>query len=208
MGTIVPVMSTCQRSIIAEALFPKAKRRILSILFSRPEQSFYLRELIRKADVGRGAVQREVQSLTEAGILSMKRIGNQVHYSANPKLPVYEELASLFKKTLGQAGLIQERLSTLQGIDAALIYGSTVRGEETVLSDIDLLIIGDVTLSEINSALAPIELDLGRAINPSLYRKNEFRKKMKDGNHFLSTVFRNPREVIIDDSEIFGKLEE
>ena len=90
------------RTSLADALFTATQQRVLALLFGEPERSFYTSELIQRAGVGSGAVQRELKRLVESGLVTVKRIGNQKHYQANPASPVFEELRSLVRKTVGQ----------------------------------------------------------------------------------------------------------
>ena len=85
---------------LADALFTTTQQRVLSLLFGEPGRSFYTSELIDRIGAGSGAVQRELKRLAESGLVTVKPIGNQKHYQANPDSPVFEELCSLVKKTL------------------------------------------------------------------------------------------------------------
>ena len=181
---------------------------MLTLLFSSPEKSFYLREIIRSASVGRGSIQREVKNLCDVGIIHRTLIGNQTHYQANRDLPVYNELRSFVMKTSGLAGLIERSLRNVDGIDSVLIYGSAASGRDTADSDVDLLIVGNVKLSIVSQAMAVAEKKLARVVNPTIYRKSEFKKKIEEKNHFLTTVMKNPREVIFDECGHFEYLED
>ena len=108
--------------------------------------------------------------MTQAGLLTVKRIGNQTHYQANPVSPIYNELVSISRKTFGLADIIRQALqaddslfangSSLvkDSIQYAFIYGSIAKGEDTAQSDIDLMIIGDdIAYTDMMNLLIPIE---------------------------------------------------
>lgn len=84
----------------AEALFTKAQRRILGMIFSNPERSHYANEIVRGAGVGIGAALRELERLANAGLIVVARIGNQKHFQANRNSPVFEELRGIARKLL------------------------------------------------------------------------------------------------------------
>lgn len=217
MGTTLPVMgnpTTAKRTrpargkattantaptSLADALFTATQQRVLALLFGEPGRSFYTSELIDRIGAGSGAVQRELKRLAESGLVTVKRIGNQKHYQANPDSPVLEELCSLVRKTVGLAGLIRETLEPLADrIRFATIYGSIAKGTDTAASDIDLLIVADgVTLEEVYRVLAPVEEKLGRKINPTLYTPGEFEKRKTAGNPFLSRVLSDEHLVLM-----------
>lgn len=82
--------------IILEALFCKTRRSILGLLFRQPDEAFFVRKIIRMADVSPGAAQRELKRLSEAGIILRSSKDNHVYFQANPACPAYIELRSLF----------------------------------------------------------------------------------------------------------------
>src|SRR3954468_20735255 len=84
---------------VADALFPKTKQRVLSLLFGQPDRSFGTVELIDLAHSGRGAVQRELELLAHAGLIDTEVVGLQKRYRANRSSPVYEELRRIVEKT-------------------------------------------------------------------------------------------------------------
>ncbi len=175
---------------LADALFTATQQRVLALLFGEPDRSFYTSELIDRIGAGSGAVQRELKRLSESGLVTVKRIGNQKHYQANPDSPVFEELCSLVRKTVGLAGPIREALEPLADrVRFATIYGSVAKGTDTAASDIDLLIVADgVTLEDVYRVLVPVEEALGRKINPTLYTPEEFEERKASGNPFLSRL--------------------
>ena len=89
---------------LADALFTATQQRVLALLFGEPDRSFYTSELIDRIGAGSGAVQRELKRLAESGLVTVKRIGNQKHYQANPDSPVYAELRGLVQKAVGPPG--------------------------------------------------------------------------------------------------------
>ena len=61
----------------------------------------------------------------------------------------------------------------------------------------DLLLVGDVTFSEVTSALGEAQDILGREINPAVYPPREFQSKLREGHHFLTSVSKEPRIFLI-----------
>lgn len=86
---------------LSNALFSNVQQRVLAVIFSHPERSFYTSEIIRNVHSGTGAVERELSRLQRSGLVSVKRIGNQKHYRANRESPIFGELRSIVLKTIG-----------------------------------------------------------------------------------------------------------
>jgi predicted nucleotidyltransferase len=192
---------------LSETLFGKTRRAVLSILYGHAEDSFYLRQLARMTGVGMGALQRELRQLSEAGIIRQDRVGRQIFFKANPECPIFEELRSLVIKTFGVADLLREALSPLAGrIRLAFIFGSVARGEPSRGSDIDVMVIGNVTLRDIVGRLGALQEKLSREINPVVYPVDEFRSKVSANDHFLNTVIKEAKDFLIGDSDELERL--
>lgn len=209
-GTIAPIMSTALKiDQLGTTLFGKTRRAILALLFSHVDESLYLRQLTRSAGVGMGAVQRELKALVDAGILNRNVRGHQVYYQANSQSPVFKELKSLVMKTAGVGDVLRTALSPLADrIGAAFIYGSIARGEERKSSDIDVLIVGNVTFAEVTAALSSAQETIGREINPTVYPLTEFLSKVRTGHHFLTTVLGGEKLFLIGDKDELERMVE
>jgi len=181
-------------SSLGDALFPKTRQKVLAVLYGKPERSYYRNELFRRVGAGRGAVVRELTGLCEAGIITESRLGNQVHFQANPNCPIFDELRGIVIKSFGIADVLRERLSELlPNIEQAFVYGSIAKGTEDADSDIDVLIVSDdLTYSEIMATLEPSERQLHRVINPTIYSAKEYKKKRRS-KAFLKRVMEQPK---------------
>jgi len=192
---------------LSRTLFSKTRRAVLSLLYSHVDDAFYVRQIVRAASVGLGAVQRELKQLSEAGIIQRIVRGHQVYYQANPLCPVFEELKKLVVKTVGVGAALQAALTPLADrINVAFIYGSIARSEERRQSDVDVLVVGKVTFAEVVSSFSEAQKAIGREINPTVYPPAEFRSKVAAGHHFLSTVLRGPMLFLVGDKRGLARL--
>lgn len=98
---------------IATTLFGQTRRNVLALLFGRPDEDFYLREVVRHTCAGMGAVQRELAALTESGLITRKPRGKHVYFQANRQSPVFDEIRSLIDKTAGVADVVRSALQDL-----------------------------------------------------------------------------------------------
>jgi len=184
---------------LADALFSQTQQRVLGLLFGQPDRSFYLTELIRLIGAGRGAVQRELARLERSGLVTVSAVGTQKHFKAEPTSPLFDELCSIARKTVGLAEPLREALAPLaSGIRAAFVYGSVAKRQDTASSDIDVMILGDrVSYPEVYSALEPLSGALGRTVNPTVMRIDDYRKRIEDGPAFVARVNAQPKLWII-----------
>jgi uncharacterized protein len=183
---------------LAETLFSKNRQAVLALLYGHPDQAFYLRQLVRAVGGGHGAVQRELKTLSQAGILRRTTQNHQVFFQANPECPVFEELKNLIVKTAGAADVLKAALAPLANrIQVALLYGSMARAEQKQESDVDVLVIGDVAFREVVAALADAQSKLRREVNPLVYAPNDFRSTISSSRHFLSSVLKTKKVFLI-----------
>ena len=183
---------------ISTALFPKARRAVLGLLYGHPDQSYYLRQIVDLTGLGVGHVQREVNRLAEAGILHRSNVGRHVFFQADETCPIYKELHGIVTRTVGGAAVIAGALQPLADrIDVAFIFGSVARGEERQASDLDLMVVGDVTFAELADAMRAAEGHIRRNINVTVYPAKELRDKLASGRHFLTTVMRQEKIFVL-----------
>lgn len=209
LGTIIPklgiYMTAPASSSLADALFTSTQQKVLGLLFGQPDRSFFVTQVMELAKSGRGAVQRELQRLESSGLVSVQMRGNQKHYQANSDSPLFEEICSIVRKTVGLEEPLRVAIESLpETVHLALVYGSVAKRTDTSASDVDLLIVADeLTLEEVYAALSPAEDLLDRKVNPTLYSSEEFNRRRARGNSFLKRVLDGP--VIVLSGSIDGQ---
>ncbi|MBS7807150.1 nucleotidyltransferase domain-containing protein [Variovorax sp. PCZ-1] len=180
---------------ISDALFPLVRQRVLALLFGRAERSFYANEVIALAQSGSGAVQRELAALSEAGLLTVTRVGNQRHYQANSASPVYAELHGLVLKTSGLADVLRAALLPLAAqISGAFVYGSVAKQTAGASSDVDVMMVSEtLSYAEAFAALEGAAASLARPVNPTLYTPAEFTRRVAQDRVFIKRVLEQQK---------------
>jgi len=192
---------------LASSLFSNTLRAVLGLLFVGGNPSYHVREIERRSGSALGAIQRELARLTKAGILVKQKQGNQVYYRANSDCPIYHELRGLVLKTMGITEQLRAALESLRHkIRFAAIYGSFAIATETATSDVDLFIIGEVSLLDVVTSLSDVRAGIGREINPTVYPPEEYRKRLKERNHFLTSLKTEPMIYLIGDARELERL--
>lgn len=202
-GTIDPEMGT--PSLLSRTLFGRTRGAVLGVLYGHADESFYLRQLARRTGISFGPVQRELRQLVDGGLVKKKTIGNQTFYSANPASPVFTEMRSLVAKTVGVHDVLFEALRPLKRkINLAFVYGSVARSREASLSDVDLMVVGDVDFGDVVEYLGEAQKTLGREINPTVYSVREFASKIR--TNFLKAVLSEKKLFLIGDEHVLREL--
>ncbi len=192
---------------LSEALFTTTQQKVLGLLFGKPDQSFYANEIARWAQVGKGSLMRELERLQQAGVLTLTRQGNQTHYQANPDCPIYAELLGIARKTFGIAEPLREALQPFaEQITWAFVYGSIAKGSANASSDIDLMLIGEgLYYGEVMERLMPLEEQLGRVLNPTLYTPGDWAAKRAAENSFVVRVAQQDKINLMGQNPLESK---
>ncbi|MEN6371542.1 MAG: nucleotidyltransferase domain-containing protein [Armatimonadota bacterium] len=176
----------------------KTRIDLLKIFLLGDNRRFYLRELVAKTGLAQGSVQRELAQLLKAGILTKETSGRQTYYQLDPLCPIIPELRSIFIKTVGVVDAIKEALQPeIKSIRTAFIFGSFATGEVRPESDIDLFIIGSITLRKLTSLLK--SANVSRVINPIVMSEDEFNFRKNEDDHFITSLINSPKLFLIGD---------
>jgi DNA-binding transcriptional ArsR family regulator len=187
-----------RRPSTLDALFTTPRQGILAATLMEPERWWYLSDLARYLSVHHATLQRELARLTKAEILLTRRDGNRAYYRANTDSPIFPELRNLLTKTAGLVDALREVLRPFEKVvEIAFVYGSVARATEVSESDVDLMIVGRVSLKALVTGLREVEQRLRRPVNPSVYGKAEFAKKVASGNQFLRNVLDQEKLFVV-----------
>ena len=191
---------------ISSTLFPGYRRRVLGLLLLHPDEALHGREIARRTGLPSGTLTRELVRLAHVGLLKREKRGNQFVYSAERTSPVFEELASILRKTSGLAEVLAQALGPAEDrIKIAFIYGSLARGQERAGSDIDLIVVGDIGFADAVKLLHASQRVLGREINPKVYSLKEWAAKRSAPDAFLRDVLPKPKIFVIGTEDELAK---
>lgn len=198
MGTrrkTVPKRAPLRPTGVADALFTKGQQRVLGVLFGNANRSYYTGEVIALSDTGTGAVQRVLARLESSGLVTVSHVGNQKRYQANHDAPIFQELHEIALKTFGLADIVRDALAPVASrLEAAFIFGSTAKGEDSATSDIDLMVVsGTLGYGDIFLHLEDAAARLGRRINPTIYSRAALTRGIKERNAFVTRVLAQPK---------------
>ena len=183
--------------MLAKLFGSEARVKVLSLFMLNAGSEYYLREIAQKTGLAVRSVQRAVESLVGIQILERESRGNSVYFHLNDGHPIADDLKAIFLKTVGLGDLLRDSLSQQKNIEVAFIYGSIAKGEEAAESDIDLAIIGSISPRDLTSELSELENRVGREINATVFSPKEWGARAESGDHFVATLLREPRIMLI-----------
>jgi uncharacterized protein len=181
---------------LAELLSSRARAEIFRLLFSGTGEELHVREIERRSGLNDSTLRQELRKLVRLDLVQSRRDSNRVYYRAKTESPLYPEIRNLVLKTSGLSDVLKSALKDKR-IHVAFVFGSIARGEEKAGSDVDLMVIGQLGLRDLSRLLSGIEEKIGREVNPHVLREEEFRKRIRAKEHFVSSVMETPKIFII-----------
>ncbi|MHB1326075.1 MAG: nucleotidyltransferase domain-containing protein [Thermoleophilia bacterium] len=183
--------------MLSTLITSKVRVEIITWFFSHPGERFYYRQLIDILNASKQSIQNELARLESAGLLSSQKEGNIRFYWVNTDFLLYQEIKSMILKTVGVGDELRKAFVEIGEVRSAFIYGSVAKNLEDARSDIDVMIVGNVTVDAVHKALMKTEEHLGREVNYSIFSPGEWKKKMKDKTAFVSNVARGQKIFLI-----------
>lgn len=163
-----------------------------------PTRWIHLRELARLTASAPGTLKKEVDALVDAGLLIARHVGNQNQFCANVAHPVFSDLAALIKKTIGLADVLAQALLPLSPhIHSAFVFGSVARSADNDQSDVDVMLLGDLSFSQAVHALYAAQETIGREINPKVMAVQEWYTQVASASPFVREILRQPKIFVI-----------
>jgi predicted nucleotidyltransferase len=187
----------------------KLRSKVLGWLFTHPDERYFVRQLTKLIKEDSTNVSRELARLEQAGILVSTTEGKQKYYQANRQSPLFDELHGLMLKTVGVADIIKKALEPrMADIKLAFIFGSLAKKSENRFSDIDLLVVGNITFGEVVDLISTAEGTLNRELNPVVYTLSEFNKRISENHYFISDILSGDKIFVVGDENELQSLVE
>jgi predicted nucleotidyltransferase len=180
---------------------------VLGLLLLNPDATYHVRELARLTGTSAGTLHKELTKLTQGGVLRRQDVGNQVRYSANRDCPIFDELASILRKTSGLVDVLASALGSVEkNIVLAFVFGSVARGEQQSNSDVDVMLVGSLGFADAVQALHPVQATLQREVNPVVYSVDEFRQRAAGNDSFVGEVLAKPKLFVVGNENELREL--
>jgi predicted nucleotidyltransferase len=192
-----------------DPLFSRTTQQILAAILLERNEPWYFSDLAKRLRRTPSTLQRPLDSLVRAGIVRRWAEGNRVYFGREPDCPFLPELQGILVKTVGLVEILREELRpTADKIRIAFVYGSVAKGQERAESDVDIMVIGAATLSDLSPSLHKAEKRLGRPVNATVFPPREFSAKIERKNHFLRSVLAAEKIFVLGSEHELEELKE
>lgn len=185
----------------------KTRVKLLYLFYSNTNRSFYVREITRKIDEQINSVRRELSNLLTIGIIKSDSSNNRLYYEVNQDHEFYHQLGEIFSaKTdskLSKAQSNQEkRFREIGSIKAAYLMGKFVRDSK---NDVDMVIIGDVNKTKLESLVHDLEKEEGFEINFTVLSVADYDYRETINDRFIKDIMAAKKTVIVEEKTTLDK---
>jgi DNA-binding transcriptional ArsR family regulator len=191
--------------LLSEILSSKSRAAILRLLFDGSEQELHVREIQRRSGFSVRTVRDELEKLLKLDLIQRREDGNRVYYRAKREHPLYSELVRIVIKTVGLIDVLRDALAD-ENISVAFVFGSVASGEELATSDVDLMVVGQISLREVTGLLRGTDARVGREINPFVITGPELRERLRSDDDFVARVMAGPKIFVIGTQDDLERL--
>lgn len=143
----------------------KTRLKLLLKFFLNKQVTGYLRNLEIEFGESTNAIRIELNRFETARLLNSSFSGNKKYFRANTKHPLYNELNSILRKTVGIDKITKCILSQIGELKEAYLTGELAKGKDSNIIDL-LLIGGFIDKIYVTTLIEKVE--------PSLQRKIRF----------------------------------
>lgn len=196
---------------MSELLTPKVIL-ILKTMSRNLSRWYYTRELANLSRVGVGTVSSEFNKLAKEGLVEQKSEGQEKYYKLNLTSPRTRKLCELFeidkreklyKEKRRLAWVLEDftkRVSDFAPeVQSVILFGSVARGETTLRSDVDVLVIApnseEGRFSELMDVVDRLAAEVsGRypeKLVPIVMMTKDFEKSIRDKKRFAADVLKD-----------------
>ncbi len=192
--------------MLIDLLISKVRVKVLELFLGNPQETYHVRDIVRRVDEEINAVRRELARLEKVGLLSSEWRANRRFYALKKDFIFYSELLSIINKEIGLGGQIIKNKGKLGKIKYAMISGSFVRGKPYSQNDVDLFIVGTIILPELGTLVKEEEARRDREINFTPMTEEEFNFRKNRRDPFVIGILSKPRVMLIGDEEEMVKI--
>lgn len=194
---------------LADLFGSEVRARVVAWLCASGGEPVIGRELARALDLPPMTVNDELSRLEALGLIRAgEKVGTAKPYHLNEQFPLLPGLRSIMQYAVGAIALLREKLGDRDDVDVAFIYGSIAAGDDRPESDVDVMVIGQISGRDLSGAIRAVERATRRHVNEVHYSRKEFAQRARDGGSFVPTVLDGPKVFLKGDEDELRELAE
>ncbi len=184
------------RRMLDQLLGSRTRAKVLRLLLTNPAKSYFVREISRKIHEHMNSVRRELQFLTEVGIVVATGEGQKRYYQADEKYQLFPELKALVFKA--QVMEEQALLAAIQSSGRIYLLVLTGFFVGHIDATTDILIVGSVNRQKLQRLIKSFQEHFDRDIHYTVFTRPEFDYRHAVTDRFLYSILSGPLITVVD----------
>src|SRR5260221_233923 len=186
---------------LQDFMISRVRVQILELLFTQPNEMFFVREITRQTHEEINAVRRELERMLASGLVKSEERGNRLYYYLNKNYLYFPELLRMVAKSTGLGQKLFKLRKKLGTVKFIMFSGKLVQTDISHISEVDVLVVGDIVLAELEAIMKEEERRLGREISYTVLGEDEFEFRKQRRDPFLMEVLYGTRIMIVGNEE-------
>lgn len=177
----------------------RTRAKLIKIFFGKPDESYFVRQLVRLSGEEINSVRRELLNLKTIGaVLSVKR-SNKLFYWPNKKFLFFGELVMVAFKSKSFFSELEKYKNKQVGLKKIYCSKNFVynRSPETD-QEVDMVIVGKTNFDKIGKMVSREQEKRHREINYMLMEKKEFNLRVARREPFMVDFFLKSPIVVLN----------
>ena len=192
--------------MLSSLIKSKTRVELLTWFVTHPGERFHYNQLLRILEVSPTSIQKELKELERVGFLNSQKEAHVRFYWVNQDFVLYPEIKNIILKTVGIGEELKTSLADIGDIKTAFIYGSVAKDLEDARSDIDVMVIGDISEDALHEAIMTAEGKIGREVNYTIFSSANWKKELKAKGAFVRNVAEGKKIFLIGTEDDLRRL--
>lgn len=188
---------------ISKIFWSKCRAKILEKFFLSYEawekDGFHMRGLSRDLDEQINSIKRELDNLSELGILKHKTELKKKIFYLNPRFQLLDEFITIFLKTYCPLEKVKQYFKTKTDLEL-IIVNETVKEKlmKSGKSILDIFLIWDIDKDDFNQFLASVFY--GRKVKYAIISTEDFYHRLEFGDKLIKNILTEAWNIYLKDS--------
>jgi DNA-binding transcriptional ArsR family regulator len=188
---------------LQDFMISRVRVKMLELFYTHQDEMFYVREITRSIKEEINAVRRELDRMLGAGILKSEQRGNRLYYFLNKRYAFFQELQQMVIKSSGLAKKMRRMTRKLGTVTFIMFSGKFVSRKKPRQGEVDILVVGDILLTELSLLIKEEEQRIGREINYAVFTDQEFEFRKTRRDPFIMDVLYGSRVMVVGNEDEF-----
>jgi hypothetical protein len=191
-----PAVSSSQgRNPLKDLFVSQVRVDIFKLFLLNPNSQYHVRDITRRVDTEINAVRRELENLVKVGFLKRTPQKNRLYYSVKPDFVFLNEVLGFVVKdsAFGRAFSFGRSLGDIKLAFVSVPY---LKGRVAGPNDIDLLVVGRVSLKKLAGLVKDEETRVGHEMNYTVLSDQEFEELKKRRDPLIVPAMLQPKIIL------------